>query len=191
MMTTFTAANTFSKLKADQHNTVIVRKGTVYDAVYISLLARITFAESFGHLFRDYQDVIDYCDKTFSVDKISSSLEKENNTFFIAFCDGLPVGYAKFKKYSPSDFIGGEGVSQLQKIYVLKDFQSKKIGQALLDNIFLEMTALQKNTLWLSVYVENRGAIRFYAKNGFVAAGSHTYSIGKEIFEFTVVKKDF
>lgn len=168
---------------------VIIRRAAVSDAAVIALLARVTFSETFSALFSDQQDLLDYFDHSFSVEKIRSSIEKENNIYVLAFYKDLPVGYAKFKKYSPSPFINAAAIAQLQKIYVLKDFLFKGIGQQLLHSLFDKMEALEKEWLWLSVFVDNIKAIRFYERNGFIAAGEHTYSIGKETFDFIVMKK--
>ena len=81
---------------------ILIRKASIEDAEYIALLARVTFTETFAVHFRDRQDLINYYDTTFSVSKIRSSIAKTNNVFWIAFCDDLPVGYAKLKLFSKS-----------------------------------------------------------------------------------------
>jgi diamine N-acetyltransferase len=170
---------------------ILIRKATIEDAEYISLLARITFTETFGQYYRDYQDLLDYYDNTFSVSKIRSSLMKTNNIFWIAFCDELPVGYAKLKKYSKCDFVDSNSVSQLQKIYVLKDFLSKKIGHQLQASLFEETKNINSKYLWLSVLKSNERAINFYRKNGFIEIGEHTFDIGKEHFVYSAMSKEF
>ena len=60
----------------------------------------------------------------------------QDNIFWIAFANRLPVGYAKLKLNSHSDFVESQHVCQLQKIYVLKDFLSMKIGFGLQDALF-------------------------------------------------------
>ena len=106
-------------------NTIEIRLAKKEDAQFIALLGRITFTETFGHFFRDKKDLIDYYNLTFSVQKIEDGIKKPNN-IFIAFVNRLPVGYAKLKLYSNSEFIESKDVCQLQKIYVLKDFLSMK-----------------------------------------------------------------
>ena len=103
---------------------ILIRKATIEDAEYIAILARVTFTETFGKYFKDKQDLINYYDSTFSVSKLRLSIAKTNNVFWVAFCDELPVGYAKLKLISTTEFIDSNSVSQLQKIYVLNDFLS-------------------------------------------------------------------
>lgn len=169
---------------------VLVRKANADDAQFISLLARVTFTETFSSYFRDRNDLTKYLDDFFSVRKFRSSLEKENNAFWIAFYDELPVGYCKMKKVCKSEYSTSNRASQLQKIYVLQDFLSKQIGRQLSDLMFQEAKLIGTEQLWLSVLVSNDRAIRFYEKQGFVSVGGVKFSIGKEDFDFYVMQKD-
>jgi hypothetical protein len=159
------------------------------DAPFIALLGRTTFTETFGHLFRDKNDLMEYYEQTFSVAKIRSSMQKPNNVFFIAFVDELPVGYGKLKLDSPSEFLDNGLVCQLQKIYVLKDFLSLKIGLQLQTKMIETAVKAQYDEIWLSVLHTNERAKRFYLKNGFRQIGEHDFSIGKEEFLFHVLSK--
>jgi len=166
-----------------------IRIANQKDAKYIALLGRITFTETFGHLFNDNNDLLLYLDKTFSVNKIKSGLDKKNNVFLIAFYKELPVGFAKLKFNSESEFIKEEYVCQLQKIYVLKDFLSKRIGFMLQEKLFKIAIQNGNQKIWLSVLKSNERAIKFYEKSGFVEIGNHPFQIGKEKFKFVAMSK--
>jgi ribosomal protein S18 acetylase RimI-like enzyme len=168
---------------------LIIREATPANAEYIALLGRITFTETFGHYFKNPNDLSVYIEKTFSVKKIRSSIQKLNNVFWIAFVDELPVGYAKLKIHSPSEFVSSEQTAQLQKIYVLKDFLAKKIGFKLQDVLLVKAVAAGSQAIWLSVLDSNERAINFYSKNGFAPVGDHDFQIGQEHFEFVVMVK--
>ncbi len=169
---------------------VETRLATVSDAQFIALLGRVTFAETFGHLFRDPEDLKEYFNRTFSVAKIEKSISQSTNKFWITFVDKLPVAYAKLKLDSPSDFIKQAKVCQLQKIYVLRDFLSLKIGYQLQTLLLEEATAGGFEKIWLSVLVENERAVSFYKKNNFVEVGKHDFQIGKEHFNFLAMARD-
>ena len=166
-----------------------VRLARKEDAPFIALLGRTTFTETFGHFFRDQQDLIDYYNSTFSVQKIEAGIQKPNNLFWIAFANRLPVGYAKLKLHSNSEFIDSTDVCQLQKIYVLKDFLSMKIGLELQRTLLEKAKELGFHQIWLSVLHSNERAISFYKKSGFEEVGSHDFQIGKENFEFVAMNK--
>ena len=110
----------------DQLPEIQIRIANTGDAVTIALLGRITFSEAFGDLFRNYDDLQKYYHKTFSVQKIRTSLQKDQNIYWLALVDELPVGYAKLKLESGTPFLDIESVCQLQKIYVLKRFSFTK-----------------------------------------------------------------
>ena len=160
------------------------------DAKIISYLGRITFKESFGHLFGDQNDLLVYLEKTFSETKIYGSLQKEENVYWIAYWNDLPVGYAKLKLHSPSKFIDSVNTCQLQKIYVLKDYLSMKIGHQLQEILLQDAQLKGFETIWLSVWVGNDRAIKFYQRNHFQSVGNHLFSIGKENFEFLVMNRE-
>ncbi|MGB0150418.1 MAG: GNAT family N-acetyltransferase [Flavobacteriales bacterium] len=170
-------------------NTIEIRLAKKEDAPSIALLGRTTFTETFGHFFRDQQDLIDYYNLTFSVQKIEAGIEKPNNIFWIAFADRLPVGYAKLKLNSKSEFVESKDVCQLQKIYVLKDFLSMKIGLGLQDALLKKAKELSFDQVWLSVLHSNERAINFYKNSGFEQVGNHDFQIGKENFEFIAMSK--
>ena len=171
-------------------NTIEIRLAKKEDAQFIALLGRITFTETFGHFFRDQKDLIDYYNLTFSVQKVEDGIKKPNNVFFIAFINRLPVGYAKLKLNSKSEFIESTNTCQLQKIYVLKDFLSMKIGFELQNLLLKKTKELGYDNIWLSVLNSNERAINFYKKNGFEKIGDHDFQIGKENFEFIAMKKE-
>lgn len=167
----------------------IVKASTEAEAVIISLLGRVTFTETFGHLFSDKNDLLEYTERTFNVKKIKNSLKNPNNVYWLAYVNDLPVGYAKLKLDSPSEFLDKDNVCQLQKIYVLQDFLSQKVGFSLQDALLKEAKLMDRAYVWLSVLQENERAIRFYLKNGFDLVGKHGFQIGKEHFNFQAMAK--
>ena len=74
---------------------------------------------------------------------------------------------------------------------MLNDFLNKKIGHELLNVVFDEIKTIRSKHLWLSVYVDNLKAIRFYEKYNFKIIGKHTFGILKQSFEFYVMDKEF
>ena len=173
----------------DHNPKVEIRRANINDAGCIALLGRVTFTETFGHFFNDKKDLLNYYDATFSVEKIKSRISKQNNVYWIAFVDQLAVGYAKLKLNSISEFIFEENVCQLQKIYVLKDFLSMKIGFDMQNLLLKKGKEKGFDTVWLSVLKSNERAINFYIKNGFKEIGHHDFNIGNENFYFIAMSK--
>ena len=78
---------------------------------------------------------------------------------------------------------------EIERIYVKKAHQGKKVGQVLFERA-LETARLQNKTyLWLGVWEENLKAIRFYEKNGFVAFDKHIFKFGEDEQTDIMMKK--
>lgn len=176
-------------MKTGSMSTMNIRIATPNDAEFIAWLGRITFTETFLHLFRDKQDLIDYCDLTFSAEKIAKSLAKPNTIYWISFVDRLPVAYAKLKLDSESEFLVSKNICQLQKIYVLRDFLSKRIGFELQRRLLEMAKERGYKQIWLSVLESNERAKSFYLKNGFGQIGKHDFQIGQEQFNFIAMSQ--
>ncbi|HUB50411.1 MAG TPA: GNAT family N-acetyltransferase [Acetobacteraceae bacterium] len=168
-----------------------IRRANPADATTVALLGRITFAETFGHLFRHHVgDLRAYLDATFDVAKIEASLGNPHNAYWLAFQDRLPIGYAKLKHASPPPGKPQQSAVQLQKIYVVRDDLGRRIGDDLLGPVVQEASAAQEPLLWLDVLRENDRAIRFYTRHGFVVSGEDTYTIGAQRFVFYIMQTD-
>lgn len=167
-----------------------LRAAGVEDAAVVALLGRITFSETFGSLFRDHQDDLHaYLDATFGVAKIERSLGKPENAYWLAFNQGLPVGYAKLKHPSPVVSLPQDDVAQLQKLYVLRDFLGQGIGRPLLQAVLDRAAAVQAAAVWLAVLRANRRAIHFYEGQDFTALGDDMYTIGAQTFDFHLMAR--
>jgi ribosomal protein S18 acetylase RimI-like enzyme len=168
---------------------VQIRRADAVDTAVVALLGRITFGETFGHLFRDHQDDLRaYLDRTFDVAKIERSLGKPENAYWLAFSAGLPVGYAKLKQPSAPPAMVGQHAAQLQKIYVLHQFLGQRIGRALLGQVMCEAAA-KAPLIWLDVLEDNERAVGFYRKHGFAVVGADTYAIGAQSFAFHIMTR--
>lgn len=166
-----------------------IRIANQKDAEIISKLGKTTFTQAFGNLFNDKQDLTNYLNITFALNKIKKSLQNKNNIYWLATSDNLPIAYAKMKINSSNEFVNDKSSSQLQKIYVLAEFTSMKVGKTLLKEVLLKANNIETNCLWLSVWDGNKKAIKFYERNGFKSLGMHTFQIGNETFEFLNMSK--
>lgn len=161
------------------------------DAEIVALLGRITFRETFGHLFEHHQDYLrSYLDRTFAVEKIRRSLGNPRNRYWLAFLAGLPSAYAKLKFPSPTTPIASDQAGQLQKIYVLREFVGQGIGNPLLAAVLSHASSRKVEVVWLDVLKQNTRAVRFYQRAGFTLLGDHAYTIGSQTFSFHLMVFD-
>lgn len=160
------------------------------DASYANAIAAIgkkSFHDAFMPTFNRYEDLIEYLDYTYDVEKIAGSIIKSNNVFFVALYNNKPAGFAKVKKQSLSKQILDGRQMELQKIYVLKEFHGTGVASALLHAVVQLAKVVHPDCIWLDVYIGNKRGIRFYEKNGFEKFGNHSFKIGTQTFLYDVM----
>ena len=167
--------------------TVKVIKADRTHAATIASIGRQSFRDAFGHLFKRKEELQDYLDYTYKTEKIMMSLQKENNIFFLAFVDNVPVGFAKVKKHSLNDQIESGAQMELQKIYVLSYYHGSGAGPALMQAVLELAQDLKPDFIWLDTHISNAKAIHFYEKYGFKKHGLHYFTIGTQTFEYDLM----
>jgi len=167
-------------------NIKVIRANSSH-AETISSIGKLSFRDAFGHLFNDKIALLEYLEYTYNVDKVAKSINKENNVFFIAFVENVPVGFAKVKKYSLNEQIESIAQMEFQKIYVLSYYHGSGAGAALMGAVLELASQIRPDYLWLDTHTSNAKAIRFYEKNGFMKAGKNYFTIGSQTFEYYVM----
>ena len=144
-----------------------IKRADKNDAALLSDLSNITFIETYRGSCPDH-DLLSVMDSWFNEQAISRELDDPDDFYYIAFADGFPAGYMRLKEESEDYPLEVEYKAlQLKRIYVLKEYQSKKIGAALMS--FALQLAADKDyeLLWLGVWEGNDRARSFYDKWGF------------------------
>ena len=160
------------------------------DSEVLALLGRVTYLESHGHYIEDKNDLAKYVDETFSVAKTKMNLRDSKNLFYLIYANDLPVGYAKLVLNSTHESVPSKNNGQLEKIYILNDFIPMKLGIKLLSFVEEKAKELSLDMLWLSVYIKNHRAIKFYQKNNFKNVGELNFLVnGTEYKNFVLSKK--
>lgn len=159
---------------------IAIRTAHKNDYKLLADLGRRAFQEAFGE-HNDPADMQTYLDLAFHPDTVANQLNDDNVSYLIALYKDEPVGYAKLKRNSVPPEWANENCIQLERIYALKAFIGKKIGKALMEESIKIAKQQGFNSIWLSVWQENKVAIDFYKKWGFTVIGYKKFVIGKEV----------
>jgi ribosomal protein S18 acetylase RimI-like enzyme len=157
----------------------LIRRAVLADGPLLSALSRQTFLETFEHTCTK-EDMQYFLDKYFNQQQIENELACEASYYFIVESAGRVAGYMKFMEDDESFPMMKKwrGI-ELKRIYVLKGFQGKGLGNALLAYFLSFATQHQYNAVWLGVWEHNLGARSFYERNGFINSGyTHDFPIG-------------
>jgi ribosomal protein S18 acetylase RimI-like enzyme len=142
-------------------------------------IGRQTFSETFAEN-NTAANMSEYIEEAYSHEKLSAELNDSNSFFYFAIMDENVVGYLKLNKGGSQTELKDNNALEIERIYVLKDFHGKKIGQLLFDKAIEVAKAKHVAYVWLGVWEENKKALQFYTKNGFVEFDQHVFVLGDE-----------
>jgi len=142
-------------------------------------ISRITFVAAFEK-HNNPEDFKTYMETVLSNEKLKTELLDVNTRFYLAYLNENLVGYFKLNLNEAQTEQFGNTSVEIERIYVLEEFQGLQIGKQMLFKI-IEMAKQDLITfIWLGVWEKNTSAIRFYEQNGFIKFGTHPYYIGKD-----------
>jgi ribosomal protein S18 acetylase RimI-like enzyme len=162
----------FSKME-----TININKVNLADIGQLQKIGRQTFSETFSEV-NSPDNMSKYLEEGFSIEKLTDELNNKNSEFYFAELSNNVIGYLKLNLGQSQTELKDDKALEIERIYVLKEFHGKKVGQLLYDKA-IEI-ARQKNAdyVWLGVWEENPRAINFYKKNGFVEFDKHIFKLG-------------
>lgn len=159
--------------------TIQFKACTLEDLPALQVIARTTFEETFAN-DNDLANMQSYLDEAFSIEKVMKEFETKGTYFFILHYEGKQAGYLKLNvgvaQTEPMD----NDKLEIERIYVKQAFQGSGLGRYLMQKAIEFALALQKHTIWLGVWEENKKAIAFYECSGFQKTGTHTFTLGNE-----------
>ncbi len=145
------------------------------DAAELAALFAHTFTETFGHLYAPADLATFLADQ--GPDRWAAQLADRDYAVRVGVVDGRIVGYAKLGP--PSLPVEPQGPSvELRQLYVLSDQHGSGAGQALIDWTIATARSRGAGELFLSVYIDNHRARRFYLRQGFQPVGLYTFMVG-------------
>jgi ribosomal protein S18 acetylase RimI-like enzyme len=151
-------------------------KATKDDSELLTNIGKQTFIESHGHSAAE-ADINIYISKTYTPDVFRDELCNPANIYHIIYYNQQPAGFSKIIFNSPHSNIKEENVTKLERIYLLKEFYSLKLGTELMKfNIELSKQNHQAG-IWLFVWKENPRAVNYYTKAGFKIVGSYDFKL--------------
>lgn len=165
----------------------IFRDATPADARALDALFRQSFADTFAHLY-DPRDLAAFFAR-FTPEAWRAELADPAVAVRIAEADGATVGFCKVGPVT-LPVAAPEDAIELRQLYVLKPWQGHGIAAALMDWTLAEAERRGAASLYLSVYVDNHRARRFYARYGFVYAGRYDFMVGSHADEDHVMRLD-
>lgn len=142
-------------------------------------IGRQTFSETFAES-NSAENMAKYLEEAYSFEKLNEEINNPNSLFYFAMLDEKVIGYLKLNMGVSQTELQDKNAIEIERIYVLKDFHGKKVGQLLFDKAIKIAKEQQVAYVWLGVWEENKRALQFYTKNGFVEFDQHIFVLGDE-----------
>jgi ribosomal protein S18 acetylase RimI-like enzyme len=154
-------------------------KVTIIDLPDLQKIGRQTFFEAFSDGNTE-ENMSKYLEEGFSLEKLTSEFNDTNAEFFLAKLQNQVIGYLKLNFGESQTELKDTKAIEIERIYVLKEFYGKRVGQLLYDQAIKIAKEKNADYVWLGVWEENPRAIRFYKKNGFIEFDKHIFKLGDD-----------
>lgn len=162
------------------------RGANVADAAVIDRIFDSSFCDTFAHLY-SVEDLESFR-SSFGIADWERELEDPRYAFRIAEVDGVAVGYLKLGPMKLPLEPNGPALL-LDQLYVLKGNHGTGIAQSLMDWALAEALCRGAKELYLTVYIDNHRARRFYDRYGFEAVGRYDFMVGNHADEDVIMRK--
>lgn len=170
---------------------ITLAKATPAVAAELAELGRRTFHDTFA---ADNQpaDMAAYEAKAFGPAQQLAELRDPNTTFLVAYMQAQAVGYAKLRADADLGLEAGqdpEGRLEIERLYVLSDWQGTGLGAALMRSILALAEQLACTAMVLGVWEKNTTARAFYQRFGFRQIGQHDFQLGQDVQTDLILRK--
>jgi ribosomal protein S18 acetylase RimI-like enzyme len=138
-----------------------------------------TFTETFAGQNTE-SDMQTYIAEKLSIETLSAELSNPGSGFYFVRSGNEVMGYLKLNRGSAQTERNNANSLEIERIYVLKKYHGKGLGNLLLKKAIAIGREKQDAYIWLGVWEENTKAIAFYNRNGFITFDKHLFTLGND-----------
>ncbi|MEP9359216.1 GNAT family N-acetyltransferase [Sphingomonas sp. KR3-1] len=151
------------------------RDATPADIPAIDALFRASFVATFGHLYTP-ENLAAFLDK-FTPAAWAGEFAEPDLKFRLAEDEAGLAGFAKVSDLTlPAETAAR--TYELRQLYLDERAKGSGAAQMLIDWALDQGRARGAEEMWLSVYIDNHRAKRFYERNGFEDQGPYIFMVG-------------
>lgn len=168
----------------------IIRAAVQDDAEALSQLAQETFTRFFGPSMLA-SDLAAHLEANLSPEVFAVILARD--TVLIAELEGQMAGFVQFGRAGSFAVANCDDDRAVRKMYVRARFQNRTIGSALMEAALAQLHGEGAGRVFLDVWDQNYGAIRFYQRHGFKVIGERPFTVasGAETTPDLIMMRDF
>lgn len=164
-----------------------LRRAGKADAAYVRDLFCRSYADTFGHTYQP--GVMErWFEESCTLERFEGECTDPAFAIFLAEdAGGRLLGYCTLGPYD----IEPETVKRwwvLRQLYLDPSAKGTGLGQRLLEQGIAEARARGYEELYLTVWIENHRARRFYERNGFVEVGRYAFVVGDQVDDDRILR---
>lgn len=157
----------------------VIEKVNESEVEELQSISRQTFYETYCTM-NTKENMDKYLNENLSISTLKKELKNPNSEFYIIKDLDKNIGYLKLNMGPAQTDIKDASALEIERIYVIKEYQGKKAGQQLYEKTIQVAKEKMLKYIWLGVWQENSKAIQFYIKNGFEIFDQHVFKLGDE-----------
>ncbi len=157
----------------------VIEKVNESEVEELQSISRQTFYETYCTM-NTKENMDKYLNENLSISTLEKELKNPNSEFYIIKDLDKNIGYLKLNMGPAQTDIKDASALEIERIYVIKEYQGKKAGQQLYEKTIQLAKEKMLKYIWLGVWQENSKAIQFYVKNGFEIFDQHVFKLGDE-----------
>ncbi|MDN7242397.1 GNAT family N-acetyltransferase [Planococcus sp. N028] len=167
-----------------------IKKCTLEDLHELQAISIETFTETFEEQ-NSPEHLNAYLERAYNLNQLEQELTNHSSQFFFVYLDQEVAGYLKVNTEEAQSEAMGDDSLEVERIYVKKKFQKHGLGKHLMNKALEIAMEQKKKKIWLGVWEDNKNAIAFYQKKGFVQTGSHSFFMGDDEQVDLIMTKTF
>jgi diamine N-acetyltransferase len=168
---------------------ITIRYANASDALMIAAFSRRSFYETFAPE-NTKANMDKFMNEQFTTEKLVAEVGAPDNIFLLATSGREIVGYARLRLNNKPPELNDAETLEIARIYASTESIGKGIGKALMQNCLELAAKLNKDTVWLGVWENNRRAIDFYKKWGFEKFSTHIFMLGDDAQTDWLMKRE-
>lgn len=149
------------------------------EAEPLARLGRETFIETFGHQYRP-EDLRAFLNEQYAQEAIASEIADPQITLRVLAGGGGLIGFIKLGPLKLPVTNPPKNSHEIRQLYLRQDFTGRGLGERFLTWALAHLEKQHIARLYLSVFSENHGALRFYRRFGFQKCGEYLYPVGQQ-----------
>jgi GNAT superfamily N-acetyltransferase len=159
---------------------LVFRVATPTDAAALAAFGERTFRDTFGPA-NDPSNIDAYCAETYGVELQRREIVDPARHVVLAHAGDTLVGYAQLLDGHRFACVTGPAPIELLRFYVGAPWHGRGVASRLMAEMVSAAVARGARTMYLAVWEHNPRAIAFYARHGFVRAGTSLFKLGKDV----------